>query len=207
MTQYCDCIKHLLDARQCSPCSTSINPLNLTTALWGLLEPMAPENYWTGRVESSSIPGSQEPESCYAHSFFKGQRIKLPEISSCQAGTAGAQVCGCPSPDTTRWVCPGDAKLLSTFTWSPSTVGLTCTLSTPQSFPVRTVGKFIPLLWDTWTCYLAMSSFYIISVNPTTCTIPLFLFTCFCIQCLPVSVKWMLNEEWVERQKTILLDQ
>lgn len=170
-------------------------------ALWGLMEPMAPENYWTG----SSIPGSQEPESCYTHSFFKGQRIKLPEISSCQAGAAGAQVCGCPSPDTTRRVCPGDTELLSTFTPTSFHRGTDLHRVHTSSFPVTTVGKFIPLLWDTWTCYLAMSSLCIISITPPPA--PFLYFSCFCIQCLPVSVKWMLNEEWVERQKTILLYQ
>lgn len=172
-------------------------------ALWGLMEPMAPENYWTGMVESSSIPGSQEPESCYTHSFFKGQRIKLPEISSCQAGAAGAQVCGCPSPDTTRWL-----------SWRHK-----ASLHIPsQVLPQRDWPAACPhVVFPCYDCRKVHSSFvgylsllfgnvFIVHYlhYPTTCTIPLFLFPCFCIQCLPVSVKWMLNEEWEAKNHFVI---
>lgn len=71
------------------------------------------------------------------------------------------------------------------------------------------VGKFVPLLWDTWACYLAISSFSMISITPPAFLLlvtrsPLFLLIHFYIQCL-TGICWMknlLNEKWVERGKT-----
>lgn len=174
-------------------------------ALWGLMEPMAPENYWTGMVESSSIPGSQEPESCYTHSFFKGQNK-----------TAWDKLL----PGRGSWS-PGVSLSLSwhhkvNLSWRhkaslhiPSQVLPQRDWPAPcphtSSFPVTTVGKFIPLLWDTWTCYLAMSSLCIISITPPPAP---FLYFSLLVS-VSSAYRYQLNECWMknERQKTILLYQ
>lgn len=147
---------------------------------------------------------------CYTQNFFKRQRIKLPEMCSCQARVAGAHVCGCPSSDTTRWsfyslcyarwVCPREAGLLHIYLIKSFHKGLSCTLFTLLPSLVTHDNRKVH---SSLLGYLNLlfGNVYILHYlhHPTTLTVPgdrvpFISLSCFYIQCL-IGISYM-NVEW-----------
>lgn len=129
-------------------------PLILAAALWGWWDSWLHGIPGAGVMESSSIPGSQEPSPATHRVSLEAEKetawaVLLP-------GALGSHVCSCPCPDTrgdlsVSVLCQvrlsWGAELLATFTPRPCPSG--CRASHTVVFPCSlvTAGKFVPCLW------------------------------------------------------------
>lgn len=101
VAQYYNCTKHLLRARHCYTCLTPVNspnPLNRSPVRFDG-DPWLHGIPGTGMMESSSIPGIQEPSPA-VHRVSLEAENKLPGLAP--ARVTGSHVCSCPCPDTIR---------------------------------------------------------------------------------------------------------